>query len=78
MYDSPCSHCDGMVREKIVKREAFKHRLGFVILEDVPVGVCDQCGVRYYHASILHRVQDVATGRIAAQRSEMVPVASTV
>lgn len=78
MYDYPCAHCDGMVREKIVKREAFKHRLGFVILEDVPIGVCDGCGVRYYHASILHRVQDVATGRVPASRSETVPVASTV
>ena len=34
-YDYACEHCDGAVREKLVAREAFKHRLGFV-----PIGVC--------------------------------------
>ena len=77
MYAYPCVHCEGIVREKIVKREAFKHRVGFVILEDVPIGVCDACGVRYYHASILHRVQEVAPGKIRASRFDAVPVAST-
>lgn len=77
MYGYECDHCDGMVREKIVKREAFKHRHGFVILENVPVGVCDSCGLRYYHSSILHRVDDVATGRVAPQGTDLVPVAQS-
>jgi len=76
-YGYPCDRCDGMVREKIVKREAFKHRLGFVILENVPIGVCDVCGLRYYHASILHRVNDIATGRVAPERTDQVPVAQS-
>ena len=75
MYGYKCEHCDGIVRERIVKREAFKHRSSFVILEDVPVGVCDTCGYRYYHSSLLHRVEEVATGTYAAERTEQVPVA---
>ncbi len=75
MYGYKCEHCDGVVRERIVKREAFKHRNGFVILEDVPVGVCDTCGYRYYHSSLLHRVEEIATGKQAAARTEQVPVA---
>jgi len=74
MYGYKCEYCDGIVREKIVKREAFKHKKGFVILENVPVGVCDKCGARYYHADLLHRVAEVATGKVTA-RAERVPVA---
>lgn len=75
MYGYKCEYCDGVVREKRVQREAFKHKAGFVILENVPVGVCDKCGTRYYHASLLHRVAQVAEGKTGAQRSEQVPVA---
>jgi YgiT-type zinc finger domain-containing protein len=75
MYGYSCEHCEGTVHEKVVKREAFKHRLGFVILEDVPIGVCDACGMRYYSAAVLHRVHDIATGRAPADGTEAVPVA---
>jgi len=77
MYGYQCERCTGIVREKVVKREAFKHKLGFVILEDVPVGVCDVCGARYYHARILHRVHDVASGSVPAKGTESVPVAKS-
>ena len=70
-----CEYCKGTVREKRVEREAFKHKAGFVILEDVVIGVCDQCGNRYYTAETLKRVQAVATGRIPPERTEQVPVA---
>jgi YgiT-type zinc finger domain-containing protein len=74
MYGYKCEYCDGIVREKIVQREAFKHKRAFVILENVPIGVCDKCGTRYYHANLLHRVAQVAAGKVAA-KSEPVPVA---
>ena len=77
MYGYKCEYCDGIVREKVVKREAFKHQNGFVILENVPVGVCDKCGSRYYHSSLLHRVDEVAAGKVTAQ-SEQVPVAQFI
>lgn len=35
-------HCDGTVRPKRVKREVFKHKARFVILEDVTIG--ESCG----------------------------------
>ena len=76
MYGYKCEHCDGIVREHIVKREAFKHRHGFVILENVPIGICDNCGYHYYHSTLLHLVEEIATGKQAAQRTEQVPVAA--
>ncbi|MEH2058417.1 MAG: YgiT-type zinc finger protein [Nostoc sp.] len=64
MYGYRCEYCQGTVQPRTVKREAFKHRDGFVILEDVTIGVCDTCGtdktdifkVNYYHLSNFERV----------------------
>jgi len=76
MYGYKCEYCDGIVRERVIDREAFKHRTGFVILESVPIGVCDTCGYRYYHASLLRQVEDIAAKRQSPERMEMVPVAA--
>jgi YgiT-type zinc finger domain-containing protein len=76
MYGYQCEFCDGIVREHIIEREAFKHARGFVILEHVPVGICDKCGNRYYYASLLKRVEEIATATKPAERTEQVPVAA--
>ncbi|MFQ5595462.1 MAG: YgiT-type zinc finger protein [Anaerolineae bacterium] len=44
-----------------VKREALTHKRGFVILENVTIGVCDMCGNRYYSADILYTVHELQT-----------------
>ena len=66
--------CDGTVHEKVFPREVFRHARGFVILEEVSVGVCDKCGRKYYAAQTLHRVEELALGRVQAERTEAVPV----
>ena len=70
-----CEHCKGAVQPKRVEREAFKHKLRFVILEDVTIGVCDSCGSRYYSSESLKRVQELATGAAAPERFDEIPVA---
>ena len=50
-------------------------KIGFVILEDVVIGVCDKCGNRYYSAETLSRVDAVASGKVPPGRTEQVPVA---
>lgn len=74
MYGYECEYCEGIVQPRVVEREAFKHKNGFVILENIVVGVCDVCGNRYYSAEILHTVHDIATGRRKPERTESVPV----
>ncbi len=75
MYVNRCECCGGTVQPRLVKREAFKHRGGFVILGNVTIGVCDTCGNRYYSADILHAVHAIATGAQAPERTEQIPVA---
>ena len=70
-----CEYCDGVVRDKKVDREAFKHKAGFVILEAVVIGVCDRCGNRYYSAETLKKVNAIATGETSPEHTEQVPVA---
>jgi YgiT-type zinc finger domain-containing protein len=76
MYGYDCEHCDGIVRERLLEREAFKHRTGFVILENVSMGVCDTCGYRYYHSSLLRQVEEIAARKRPPARMESVPVAA--
>lgn len=75
MYGYQCEYCEGTVRPKRVERESFKHRLEFIILEDLTIGGCDRCGNRYCSADILHTVDEIASGRRRPERTEAVPVA---
>ena len=73
-YDPTCEYCDGTVKERRVRREMFRVKDKFVILEDVPVGVCNRCGTRYYHAHIVRRAHQIARGELTADGRESVPV----
>ena len=75
MYGYRCEYCQGTVRPRTLEREVFKHKKGFIILEDVTIGVCDICGNRYYCADILHAVHEIAMGIRPPERREQVPVA---
>lgn len=74
MYDFPCEHCSGTVHERRLDREAIRHKGDFVILEDVPIGICNNCGARYFHASVLRRVAEIGRGSVPPLRTLQVPV----
>lgn len=76
MHNYACEFCAGIVRPKHLDKEVFKHRDGFVILKNISIGVCDKCANRYYSADVLHRVEAIATGRIATDEEERVPIGS--
>ena len=75
MYGYRCEYCDGTVQPRLIEREAFKHKNGFVILENVTLGVCDVCGNRYYSADILHTIHEIASGQRKPEKTELIPVA---
>lgn len=70
-----CEYCDGTVCELVAEREVFTHKKGLVILKNVPIGVCNKCGSRYYSSKLLHEVDDIATGKRRADEEELVPIA---
>ena len=75
MYGYSCEYCEGTVKERVVEKEVFKHKNGFVMLENVPVGICDNCGYRYYHSTILKRVDEIAEDKEEPKRTEPIPIA---
>ena len=74
----PCDYCDGGRVHRVIRdREMIRvARTEYVILEQVPVGVCDRCKARYYHASVLKQAE--ALHQKGAARSVKVPVARFV
>ena len=70
-----CEYCNGLIVEKKVEltRKVKGH---YVLVENVPAGVCTQCGTRYYTANVLKTMQEIIRGRKKAEREVIVPVYS--
>ena len=70
-----CEYCNGLIREKkseLSRRVKGKH----VLIENVPTGVCTQCGTRYYSANVLKTIEETLAGHRRAKREVRVPVYS--
>jgi len=70
-----CEYCGGTIVEKRVTLHR-KVRGQYVLIENVPAGVCTQCGTRYYAANVLKTIEESLRGRRQAQREVLVPVYS--
>jgi YgiT-type zinc finger domain-containing protein len=70
----PCEYCDGTVRERILDREPINHHRGIVVLENVPIGVCDGCGAHNYAAKVLKRAETILTSTSPPARTLEVPI----
>ena len=73
-FNEICEYCDGKVIERQVKREMFRVKENFIILENIPVGVCNRCGTRYYHAKVVRRAHQIARHEAVADYKEAIPV----
>ncbi len=70
-----CEYCDGaIVGKKVNIYRKVKGR--YVLVENVPAGVCTECGTRYYAANVLKTVEETIRGRRKAKREVLVPVYS--
>ena len=70
-----CEYCEG----PIVERRVTLHRKvgdGYALIENVPAGVCKECGTRYYAANVLKTIQESIRGRRKAEREVCMPVYS--
>jgi len=70
-----CEYCGGPIVEKRVTLHR-KVRRKYVVVENVPAGVCAECGMRYYSANVLKTVEERLRGRRPAERKVLVPVYS--
>lgn len=70
-----CEYCDGLIVEKKADFSR-KVRGKYVLIENVPTGVCSECGTRYYAANVLKTIEETIRGRRRAKREVCVPVYS--
>ena len=70
-----CEYCGGPIVERRVSLHR-KVRDGYVLMENVPAGVCRECGTRYYAANVLKTIQESIRGRRKAEREVCIPVYS--
>ncbi len=70
-----CEYCGGPIIEKrvVVHREVNGR---YVLVENVPAGVCTECGMRYFAANVLKTVEESVHGRRRAEQEVLVPVYS--
>ncbi len=73
LYDFPCEYCSGTVRERIVDQEPIALHRGIVVLEHVPIGICDNCGAHYYAASVLKKAESLLTAKSDTGRTMQIP-----
>lgn len=73
MEELVCEYCNGEIRKKnITVNHWYEDKL--VIIKNVPVGVCHQCGERYYEAAILDQLDTLAQNSETAQENISVPI----
>ena len=68
-----CEYCGGAIAEKRVTVHR-KVRGNYVLVENVPAGVCVECGTRYYAANVLKMIEENIRGKRPAVRKAIVPV----
>ncbi len=70
-----CEYCKGAIREKKVSLPR-KVKGKYFLIENVPAGVCVECGTRYFTANVLKTIAEMIRGRSRAKREITVPVYS--
>ncbi len=70
-----CEYCGGSIVEKRVTLHR-KLKGKYVLVENVPAGVCTECGVHYYAANVLKTIEESIRGRRKAKREVLVPIYS--
>jgi len=70
-----CSFCSGEVQEKSVELD-YRYKGELFIFENVPVGVCQQCGEKHLTAEVAKKVEQRIKSDKKWQRTVSVPVES--
>ncbi len=71
-----CDFCDGTVRDGVTTVDYNWGGKYLVVFENVPCGICDQCGERYFDGTVLHQLDLLAQPIIKkAKRASKKPLA---
>lgn len=73
--DEQCEYCNGTIVEKKID---IPRRIGskYVLITNVPVGICRKCGIKYYTANVLKTIESTIHGRKKADKEVSMAVYS--
>lgn len=65
-----CEYCNGSIVERKVE---LPRKVGgkYVLIKNVPAGVCRECGMRYYTANVLKTIEESIKRRKAEKKIPM-------
>jgi len=72
---APCSLCGGDVVAKLVQYE-YRWEGKLFVFEDVPAGVCQQCGEAYFTAETVKAMEKAVLSELKPRRVIEVPIFS--
>ena len=58
-----CYFCKGKVMQAKIKVD-FRWGRKLKVIENVPAGVCQQCGERYFHSAVYKTMEKLAVSRV--------------
>jgi YgiT-type zinc finger domain-containing protein len=68
-----CEYCAGKIRERRI--EVYRRiNNGYVVIRNVPAGICQECGTKYYAANVLKLLTQRIKDRKAAHKKIEVPI----
>lgn len=70
-----CQYCGGRVTEQLVQKVCTWGGRLITVVDNVPAGVCNQCGERYYTSKVLKGIESILGQRKKISRHIRVPFA---
>jgi len=70
-----CTYCGGRVTLRRVRKLCWWGDRLMAIVDNVPAGVCEQCGERYYEAKVLKTIEGLLKRRKLFKTELRVPLA---
>jgi len=69
-----CSYCGGHVAERSIQKICSRKGRLIAVVENVPAGVCEQCGERYYRSDVLKQLDTQLSDMNMSRRQISIPL----
>lgn len=66
-----CDFCKTEIVKNVKSLEKLDYKGKIYIFEDVPIGVCNNCGEHYVHAKVIREMEKIVDNM---ERKELVPL----
>lgn len=69
-----CTFCGGKVTFRYVQKTCYWGDKLIALIDNVPAGVCEQCGERYYEAKVLKAIEEMLKKHKKFENNIKIPI----